>query len=250
MRRHLASIAVTGALVAVVAAAAIALPDRIAPVAAQGTDGGTSGSVRYITVVGQGVVSVTPDIAVLNVGAETIDADIQKAIETNNQTMDDVVAALADAGIEDADVQTSNFSIYRDQGYGPMEAAATEPQYHVSNMVIVTIRDLETVGDILDAVVAAGANSIYGVNFTLEDWTQAQSDARVEAMSDAADRASQLADLAGVELGEILSVSEVIGGQSVPMAALSSSMGFGGGASVSPGQLDVTTSVQVSYAVQ
>jgi uncharacterized protein len=251
MKRYLTTIVAAGALVAVTAAAALTLPGRLGPVAAQGADSGASAPVRYITVVGQGEVRVSPDIAVLSLGADTSDADVQKAIEANNAIMDDVVAALTDAGIEAADIQTNNFSIYRDTSYGMATTPEAEPTYRVSNMVAVTIRDLDTVGDILDAVVAAGANSIYGVNFTLEDWSDAQADARVKAMADAADRASQLADLAKVELGDVISVSEVIGGQSVPMyAAASSAMGLGGGSSVSPGQLDVTTSIQVTYAVE
>lgn len=252
MRRYLTSILAAAALVAVTAAAALTLPGRLAPVAAQGTNTGTAAPVRYITVVGQGDVKVDPDIAVLSLGADTSDADVQKAIDANNTIMDDVVAALKDAGIEDADIQTSNFSIYRDTGYGMVASTETTPIYRVSNMVSVTIRDLASVADVLDAVIGAGANSMYGVNFTLEDWSQAQADARVKAMADAADRAAQLADLAKVDLGDVISVSEVIGGQGVPYPAVSSAMGLGGGGgtSVSPGKLDVSTSIQVTYAVK
>ena len=83
--------------------------------------------------------------------------------------------------------------------------------YRVSNMLRVTVRDVERAGDVLDAAVEAGANQVYGVTFTVSDESRWQGQAREKAFADAKARAAELAGLAGVELGAVQSVSEVIG---------------------------------------
>lgn len=207
---------------------------------------------RYITVVGQGKTQVMPDIAVINVGVNTSAAKVTDATDENDTITAAILKALADEGIAEKDIQTSNYNIYFDEGaYGP-EMGAREPVYRVSNMVTVTIRDIAAVSKVLDAVIAAGANSIYGVNFTLEKWTAAESEARTLAMKDAQARAQELARLAGVELGQVVSVSEVIGAapmQSYVALERAVAMG-GGGAPISPGQLEYSTSIQVTYAIK
>jgi hypothetical protein len=119
--------------------------------------------------------------------------------------------------------------------------------YLVSNLVLVTIRDVDTAGDVLDAVVQAGANQVNGVTFTVSDESVWQSQAREEAMADARSRAEELAALSGVELGEIQSVSEVVGGLAVPMMAIERGMGGGG---MTPGELELGTQIQVVFGIQ
>ena len=92
-----------------------------------------------------------------------------------------------------------------------------QPMYRVSNMVNVTIRDLDSVGDVLDAVIEAGANDIWGITFAIDDPSEAQDEARAGAIEDALARAGALAELNGVELGPVMSVTEVIGSTPIPM---------------------------------
>jgi uncharacterized protein YggE len=77
----------------------------------------------------------------------------------------------------------------------------------VDNTVFVTLRELSELGDVLDAVIAAGANSINGIQFDVADRTTATADARKAAVADARSQAEELAEAAGVELGEIQSLS-------------------------------------------
>jgi uncharacterized protein YggE len=117
-------------------------------------------------------------------------------------------------------------------------------------MLRVTVRDVEGAGEVLDAVVEAGANQVYGVNFTVSDEAEWQGQAREKAMADAAERAYELASLAGIELGEVLSISEVIDGiWSSPMR-VGWDPGIGGGGGFAPGELEMSTQVQVTFAVQ
>ena len=126
-------------------------------------------------------------------------------------------------------------------------AGPAQEGYRVSNMLQVTVRDVEQAGDVLDAVVEAGANQAYGVTFTVSDQNKWQSEARKEAVADAKARAGELAALVGLELGEVLSVSEVIGGVMPPMVMRGIG---GGGGGFAPGELEMSTQVQVTFALQ
>ena len=117
--------------------------------------------------------------------------------------------------------------------------------YRVSNILRVTVRDVEKAGDVVDAAVEAGANQVHGVTFTVSDEGNWQGQAREKAMADAEARAAELARLAGVELGAVQSVSEVIGAW--PAAMTPEAIMSGGFA---PGELELSTRVQVTFAIQ
>ena len=121
----------------------------------------------------------------------------------------------------------------------------------MNNQVDVTVRDVSKLGDILDKAVASGANSIYGVSFSVDDTSKLEADARSRAITDAKARAASLAQLAGVNLGDVVSISEVIGGTGPIFSPASAAMGLGGGgAPIQPGELSVDMSVQVTFAIK
>jgi uncharacterized protein YggE len=222
--------------------------------AAQDTPVGTSSqSQRTITVVGVGKVSLVPDVARINVGAEARASTVAEAKAEVDRQMAAIVAALKQLGVAEKDIQTSHYGIYfeREPFPGPVReggpALETPGVYHVSNMVEVTVRDVNVAGEVLDGVVEAGANQVYGVTFTVSDDSKWQSEARQNAVTDAVARAEELASLTSVELGQVLSVSEVIGGGSMPMAYAERAMGGGG---IAPGELEMSTQVQVTFAIQ
>jgi len=201
-----------------------------------------------ITVVGEGIVKTSPDVAQATIGVELSRLTVAEASDDVSSIMDAVMTALKEQGIAEKDLQTSGFSVWTDQAYAP-DGTRGEISYRVSNQVNVTIRDLDTVGDVLDAAMEAGANNIYGVTFSLDDNTAAQSDAREEAVANAEDKAQELAKLTGLKLGNVVSVSEVIGGDSywAGVNAASMSMG-GGGGPIAPGELEVSVHLQIVYA--
>jgi uncharacterized protein YggE len=195
-----------------------------------------------------------PDIARVSVGVETSGESISEAVAENDTRMEAVLDALLAAGVEEKDIQTANYSISLDRYPEPMprvEPATGEPaaQYRVSNMANVIVRDLETVGAVLDAVVEAGANNIWGISFALEDPTAAQAEARADAIDNAAARAEALAELSGLTLGPVMSVSEVVGGGPVPMS-LSVERAAAGGGAISPGELEIGYQIQVVYFIE
>jgi uncharacterized protein YggE len=207
---------------------------------------------REITVVGVGRVSLVPDIARITVGAETRADTVAQAKQKVDRQMGAIAAMLEELGVAEKDIQSAQYSIYYEQEpYQPFprEEGAAEPQgaYRVSSMLEVTVRDVEKAGQVLDGVVAAGANQVYGVSFTVSDDQKWQSQAREKAMADARARAAEFAALGGVQLGEVLSISEVIGGNVYLSYA---ERGMGGGGGIAPGELEMSTQVQVTFALQ
>jgi hypothetical protein len=205
-----------------------------------------------ITVIGEGKVSLQPDIARVTIGVETLKDTVQEASADNRTSVEAVLEALKAQGIAEDDIQTSGFSVYAER-YGPTGPLPEgEVRYRVSNNVTVTIRDIDSVGTVLDAAVEAGANNIYGVEFALDDPSSVESDAREKAVADARAKAEELAGLVGAELGDVISVSEVIaasGFYAGNFAEQARGLGGGGGAPVMPGQLDLIMQLQISYAL-
>lgn len=208
---------------------------------------------RTITVVGEGKVSISPDIARAQIGVEVMLASVKEASDANKELLDAVLATLAAQGIAEGDIQTSGFSVYAER-FGPDgPLPADQTNYRVSNNVSVTVRDLATLGDVLDAAIEAGANNINGVEFSLDDPSTVESDARRSAVEDARAKAEDLAELTGATIGEVVTVSEVIGNgggyYSSNFADASRAMGGGGSTPISPGQLELVMQLQVTYAI-
>ncbi|TEU17717.1 MAG: DUF541 domain-containing protein [Anaerolineales bacterium] len=255
--RQLWIVAATGVAVLLLAGVLAFSRTGFAPSAAQAQTVAetTSTLPRTITVVGEGTVKIKPDIAQANIGVEVIRPTVKAASSRAKESMDAVLQALKQQGVDEKDIQTSGFSVWTERPYGPEGPSSDEVLYHVSNQVAVTIRELDTVGTVLDAAIEAGANNIYGVTFSLADPSQAESEAQRKAVDDAQAKAQWLASLNNVKLGDVVSVSEVIGGGGgyyaggVREASLAAGMG-GGDGPIAPGELELTLQLQSVYTVQ
>ena len=218
--------------------------------AAPAAQSGSTVNAGGVTVVGQGTAYGQPDQATVVVGVESFAATVAEATTQNQTTLDNVMAALAAAGIAAEDIQTTNYSLFAEQTYGENGPTGIAG-YRVSNQVNVKIRDIALVGDVLAAVTEAGANAIYGVNFSVADPAALEAEARALAMQDAANRAASLAELGNVALGDITVISEVVG---TPVMPLSGGYAMEQAASaapgISPGQLSYQVQVQVTYSIQ
>jgi uncharacterized protein YggE len=214
------------------------------------TGAGTATVSRQITVVGIGEVSLVPDIANVNLGAEATADTVKDAKAEVDKQIEAILTTLKGLGIADKDIQTSSYSIYLERDPMPVVSEggeSTSSHYRVSNTLQVTIRDIDTVGEVLDAVVEAGANQVYGVYFTVADDEAWQSKARAAAVANAKERAAELAQLNGVALGDVLTISEVIGSSPVISVAREAAA-MGGG--IAPGELQLSTQIQITYAIQ
>ena len=206
---------------------------------------------RTITVVGEGLVSLVPDVARINVGAEVRADTVAEAKTEVDRQVAAIMAVLQESGVESKDIQSNHYSIHYEREQmtvmhgGP--PAPNQEGYRVSNMLRVTVRDVERAGGLLDAIVEAGANQVWGVTFTVSDESAWQGQARAKAMADARARA---AEVAGLEQGKVLSVSEVIGGMGYRPIAAMREYGVGGGGGFAPGELEIGTQVEVVFAVK
>ena len=208
---------------------------------------------RTITVVGVGKASGTPDVAHVIVGVETRDESVQQAVDDNQAQMANVLDAIKALGIADKDIQTSNYSVFaeRQPQRGPEIEGAEGPLiYRVNNQLAITVRDLDMLGEVLDEAVAAGANNIYGVRFSVDDPSELQAEARANAVADAKARAESLAKLNDVSVGDVLSISEVIGGPAPVVERVAAPVAYAAGVPIEPGELEVQMSVQVTYVIK
>lgn len=206
---------------------------------------------RTITVVGEGRITAQPDIAQITIGVEAFSPEVQSAAQEVETTMTKLIETLTAQGVAEKDIQTSNYSVYTDQ-FGGRELGGSEVNYRFNNNVTVTVRDLDNVETILAAVIEAGANNIYGVNFSVEDPAELRKQARAEAVKVAQDKAAELATLNDVTIGDVVSVSEVVdsAGAFRNSAALSNVETVGGGGPINPGELVLKVQLQISYAIQ
>jgi uncharacterized protein YggE len=213
---------------------------------------GTAAEPTGITVVAQGKASAEPDLATINIGVENRHAQAQEAARENNDLMTAVMAALEGMGIPTEDVQTVNYSIqaeidWQNEGHRLIG-------YVVNNSVLVKLRDMDKVGDVIDVVTEAGANYVYGIQFTFDDPSALREQARADAMAEALKKAQALAQSAGIGLGRPRYISESFTETplyySEQMYASQAGMGGGGVAPVSPGQREVYVQVQVTYDIR
>lgn len=218
-----------------------------APAAAQTN----SGEPRTITVVGEGKVKAKPDVAQAIIGVEIIRPEAKQASADAETTMTSVIDALTAQGVAAGDIQTSYYNIYVERPYGYDSSQSNDVLYHVSNTVQVNIRDLSKVTTILGAAIEAGANTINGVTFDVAAPAELKASARQQAVENAKASAENLAQLSGVTLGEVVSVSEVVQGGSVPLyREFAAAQGIGGGGPILPGDVEVAVQLQVAYAIQ
>lgn len=205
---------------------------------------------RSMTVSGIGRVTVVPDIASINIGVRSEAEAVTEALDSNTAQANAISRALQELGVAEDDIQTSNFNVYPSDRYDPMTGQVTGRYFVVENSVNVKVRDLSSLGEVLTAVVEAGANNIYGINFDVEDREAAIAEARQLAIEDAKAKAEAIAEESGVELGEILNISVYSG--STPTIYYDAKGGAYSEAAVpiAAGTLSITMEASLKYSIQ
>jgi uncharacterized protein len=167
-----------------------------------------------ISISGTGEVAAAPDMAFVNSGVTSQGATAAEALAANTAAMNELIATLKAAGIEARDIQTSGFSVSPNYVYSDARDAngyQLPPKvsgYQVYNTVNVRVRDLATLGAVLDKAVTVGANTINGVSFSVADPAPLFDQARKLAFANAKQKAELYAEVAGEKLGDIESISE------------------------------------------
>ena len=169
---------------------------------------------RQVTVVGSGEVQGTPDTLNANVAIEFTAPDVTAAMNQTSDRQEAVINALVNSGIDRKDISTTNVSLQPQ--YGGDNQAITG--YRASNSISVKIRNLDAASQALALIVGTGgdATRINSVSYAIDDDSQLVKDARTRAFDDAKDRAAQYAQLSGLTLGNVISISESAGTTPVP----------------------------------
>ena len=214
-----------------------------------GNERDVSGAAASVTVVGTGTAQTAPDVAVVRVGTEARAAQLGSAFAQASASSRALVEAALGAGIAREDLATSGLGVRSEtvwrEGHGPRVVG-----YAATTAMTVTVRDLDSVGPLLDALVAAGGNAltIHGLSLEASDPAAASASAHDAAWRDALSTAERLARLAGRRLGAVMAIDTAPpppGGpiplRRVALAASAESM------PVEPGVSDISATVSVTW---
>ena len=249
----------------IVSVFAITRPTTIA------TGVGTTPTQRTITVNGVGTVETSPDEALLTIAVNNQAVTADQAVKDNANTMSQVLSAILslsslNPGITKEDITTTDYSLtpvytQPDKCFNtsnpaqpqPVTCSAMTPQlvgYAVTNQIQVTVKDMTSIGRILDAATGVGANEVGGVTFTFTSGTYAnlQKQALQKAIQDASGQAQTMADGVGVHISGVVSVTPAYVYQPYINAKLNTAAG-GTSTPIQTGTLQVTVNVQVVYEI-
>jgi uncharacterized protein len=225
-----------------VAALALAVLLAASPASAQAVPPPT------ISVTGEAQLSVAPDFAQIDGGVTTEARTAREASEANNKAMAAILAALKTSGIAEADIRTSRLSLFPQSSPSKVSGPVQITSYRASNRVTIHVRDVTKVAATIDALVAAGANEIGGINFMVSQESKLLDEARGKAIEDARRKAEIYAKAANVRLGAPISISEEGSGGPAPVVRAQFKANVG--AQVSPGEETLRVSVSVSYEIK
>lgn len=205
-----------------------------------------------IVVTGFGSASAPPDLVRLSLAVSVTADTVAAARGTAAESMTDVRASLKRHRILDSDIATSHFRIHPEYEYGP--DGRDQIGYTVSNGLSVTVRDIDKAASVIDDAIAAGGDHLVfnGLNFGLSDTTELEKSAREAAVDDMQEKASQLAEFSGRELGDLKVVSEggFVEREFAFRAALVSDDSAGFDTPISSGEVAVTVSTSGVYELK
>jgi hypothetical protein len=233
--------------VALMAAAATpAAAQTVSPMPVQPISG------TVLDVSAQGESLRTPDIATIGAGVVTQAADAASALRENSARMDRVIAALKRAGIADRDLKTSNISLQPQYRYAEKQPPVITG-YQATNNVNVRFRDIAKAGQVLDALVATGANQINGPDLGLDKPEAAMDEARLDAIAKARARAELYAKATGLKVKRILAISEGSYDMPRPMPIMMRAQGMmaeAADAKILAGEQSVNVTVSVRFELE
>lgn len=205
-----------------------------------------------LSISAEGSVQREPDIAYLNAGVQTQGETAQAAMQANSAAMNGVFDALAAANVDRRDMQTSNFSLQPQYDYSS-RSSGQPPRltgYQASNQLTVLVRDLDTLGETMDALVGAGGNTFSGLRFALDDDRAAKNAARDIAMKEAISRAELYAAASGYEVARVVTISESGGYRPQPMAMMAETRSADRSTPIASGEVGYSVTVNVTFELR
>ncbi|WP_037283319.1 SIMPL domain-containing protein [Rubellimicrobium mesophilum] len=206
---------------------------------------------RVIQVVGEGRAMAAPDMARISLGVSHQAKTAGEAMDAMSAGTEAVLGRLGAEGINQADIQTGQLMLEPAYNYNTPDGNPEMTGFIATQMLDVKVREIGHLGEVLDAVVEDGANRVNGVSFDVADPQAATDEARRDAVTDARARAELYAEAAGVGLGNLVSISEsTVYSPPMPMYdARGGGVAEAAAVPVAPGQLSLTATVTVTYAI-
>jgi len=212
------------------------------------------GAPTGITVTGEGKVQGAPDVAMISLGVSTLRPTVAEARQQAATALDAMINSMKANGVEDDDIQTSNLYISPEYDYRNNETILRG--FRVSNTVTVKVRDIDTTSQVIDDAVSAGGDDtrLEGINFTIDDPSELQKQAREAAVADARAKADTLAAAGGISVGDPIIINE--GSVYIPPIPYAAGRAFDADEQaapdtpIQPGQLDVIVNVTVTWTIE
>ncbi|MBV1864089.1 MAG: SIMPL domain-containing protein [Rhodobacteraceae bacterium] len=225
-----------GILVAVLAFSASGLQAQEHPIEA-----------RKLLVQSEGIVTAEPDMAMITVGVTQIASTAAAALQANSAEMKKVFDMLGSAGVAARDMQTLGLSLQprRERRSGD-DRPPKIVGFEAVNSLRIRVRNVDSLGDVLDQLAKAGANQLHSINFAMQEPRPLLDQARRAAVKDARLKAELYAQAAGIELGQVFRIEETFGGREQPQSARGAVM-MAESVPVALGENGIISRVQVVY---
>lgn len=212
------------------------------------TPGVTPTAAAAIVVTGSATIDIVPDIARLVVSVQTAAATAAQAESQNAAAADSVLSRIQRAGIGGSDIKTLGIQVWPQYDY--RSAPAVLNGFMATQTLQVTIHDLRRIGAVIDAAVAGGATSVQGITYDLQDHTGASRQALAKAVADARGKAQAMADAAGIQLGAVVTMSDIEATPyPFPIVRAAAPSAGGSATQVSPPDIQLTMSVTVGWTI-
>ncbi len=218
------------------------IPFSVTSVVTQKTD--------TFSVTAEEKASVSPDLAVINLGVQTQGTTVKQTQDSLNNKINQVSSAIKKIGIESKDLQTSNYSLHPVYDWNSGKQRITG--YQANSNLTIKVRELEKANSVIDAATDNGANQVSGISFTVEDKTKVENELREKAVAKAKQKAEDAARIAGFKLGKILNYSENFGGADriMPMYAKAEGAPDSTNTQIETGSEEINLQVTLSYEIR
>jgi len=204
-----------------------------------------------ISVTGVGSITTTPDIARVSVGVTADARTAREALTRNSEAMQEVLETLTEQGVAQTDIQTTSLLLFPSFENRTPGKPPTVVGFRAQNMVAVKIRDLASLGQVLDQVSEAGGNLIQSIQFDRDDTGQLIDEARKAAVLDAREKAEIYAETAGISVGKVISISESGSRNPQPqMMARAGIESMSTSVPVAQGELELSASVNMVFLIE
>lgn len=209
---------------------------------------------NQISVSGEGKVFAKPDVALVSFGVTTQGRTTAEAIKDNTEKMNAIIQAVKDLGVEEKDIQSTNYNLYPQYNYTEISGRKFEG-YTLDQNIQVKIRDFSKTGDVLSKATEKGANVVGSLQFTIDNPEQLRQEARAKAIEQAKENAQNLAKVSGIKLGKLINVYENYNPS--PMLFKDVAIGMGGASpesapapTIQPGQQEINVTINLTYQVK